>query len=584
MQRLRRISPLLLMLFAVSAGPVHTASTGPADNPGPLASEVRTALQTVGPGRSLTVIVKLKDQADLRTAPAGGRAGRPRRVIEQLQATARLSQGPLRSLLSARQSEGKVDSVTPFWIFNGLAVTATDDVIRELAARPEVASITPNRLIPSPARPAAASTAAAESNLELINAPALWDLGFTGQNVVVANMDSGVDASHPDLAAQWRGGTTGWFDPNGEHPKVPTDVLGHGTWAMGVIVGRDAGGTHIGVAPDARWIAVKIFNDEGVATTVGIHQGFQWLLDPDGNPATADGPDVVSNSWGLPDPGCNLEFQLDLRALEATGIVPIFAAGNQGPNPDTSISPANYPEALAVGATDNADGIAPFSSRGPSACGKGTSLYPEVTAPGVDIRTSDLAGLYFRASGTSLAVSHLAGALALLLSARPDLTAAEQRTAVTSTAQDLGAVGQDNVYGHGRVDALAAYQSVATLKTATVAALLTGKRTVRRFRPTTRFEAGDTVIVLVHVVDQDGRDLPGAEVTLAIEPPGGWLPADRKPAATRPEQTGANGIARFKYRTDRRSPRGQYTVEVTEVFKKLYTYRPGSMTTGSVSI
>ena len=118
--------------------------------------------------------------------------------------------------------------------------------------------------------------------------------------MVVATLDTGVDLTHPDLAGAWRGGANSWYDPNGEHPTTPVDVNGHGTWTMGVMVGGDAGGSSIGIAPDAQWIAAKIFNDRGIATTVGIHLAFQWLLDPDGNPATADAPNVVNDSWSAP--------------------------------------------------------------------------------------------------------------------------------------------------------------------------------------------------------------------------------------------------------------------------------------------
>ena len=150
------------------------------------------------------------------------------------------------------------------------------------------------------------------------------------------------------------------------------------------------------------WIAVKIFNDSGTATATAIHLGFQWLLDPDGNPATLDAPQVVNNSWSYGTPGCNLEFQNDLKALRLVGILPVFSAGNYGPTSSTSVSPANYPEAFAVGAVDNSGTIQSFSSRGPSACGETSTIYPEVVAPGVSITTTDLYGLYTQQSGTSL--------------------------------------------------------------------------------------------------------------------------------------------------------------------------------------
>jgi hypothetical protein len=286
--------------------------------------------------------------------------------------------------------------------------------------------------------------------------------------VVVANMDTGVDASHPDLASRWRGGSNSWYDPNGQHPTTPTDVNGHGTWTMGVMVGGDAGGSSIGVAPDARWIAVKIFNDRGSTTSTIIHRGFQWLLDPDGNPATADAPNVVNNSWTMSVGGCNLDFQPDLANLRAAGILPVFSAGNYGPSSGTVFSPANNPGAFAVGSVDDADEVDPYSSRGPSACAG--SVAPRLAAPGVGIRTSDLYGGYIEASGTSLAAPHVAGALALLLSAAPGTSADRQQAALEAGAVDLGPPGTDPDYGSGRLDALASYHWLATSPDFTVAA------------------------------------------------------------------------------------------------------------------
>src|SRR5262245_17403837 len=238
---------------------------------------------------------------------------------------------------------------------------------------------------------------------------------------------------------------------------------------MGVMVGGDSGGSSVGVAPDATWIAVKIFNDRGTATSSGIHQGFQWLLDPDGNPATADAPAVVNDSWTMSTSGCVLDFQPDLANLRAAGIRPVFSAGNYGPLSGSSRSPANNPEAFAVGATDNADAIYTYSSRGPSPCGQ--PAYPQLVAPGVGIHTTDLYGLYADQTGTSVAAPHVAGVLALLLQAFPGMSADRQAAALESGAVDLGTVGADNTYGYGRLHPLAAYQSVSTTPdfTATVA-------------------------------------------------------------------------------------------------------------------
>ena len=221
----------------------------------------------------------------------------------------------------------------------------------------------------------------------------------------------------PDLSGRWRGGTNSWYDPFGQHTTSPMDRTGHGTQVMGLMVGGDAGGTSVGVAPGARWIAARIYNDAGQGTTSNTHLAFQWLLDPDHNPNTADAPQVVNNSWTYGS-GCNLTFAQDIQTLRAAGILPVFAAGNSA---SLTSSPANNPGAMAVGSTTSSDTIASYSSRGPSACGEPSNTFPELTAPGDNVRTTDLYGGYATFSGTSMAAPHVAGALALLLSAYPNL-------------------------------------------------------------------------------------------------------------------------------------------------------------------
>lgn len=419
-------------------------------------SAAPTASPSSGAAVMQSVIVTLRDQADLRGV-RGPRKSRKRQVVAALRVKADKTQRQLRLLLTLRRAQGKVAAFDPLWVFNGLAVTATDDVVEELRRRPEVKSIAPDESIQGTA--GAATAALAEPGIARVLAPEVWALGARGQGVVVATMDSGVDLNQPELAARWRGGNNSWYDPSGEHAS-PFDASGHGTSTLGVIVGGSGGGTSVGVAPDARWIAVKIFNDRGTAAVSRIHQGFQWLLDPDHDPQTADAPDVVNNSWSYSSPGCNLEFQRDLQNLRAAGILPIFAAGNTGPLPGSSVSPSNYPEAFAVGATSSTDGIASFSARGPSACGEASTVFPEIVAPGVNVRTTDRFGGYTTVSGTSFAAPTAAGAVALLLSAYPELTVSQQEAALKN-AVDLGATGPDNSFGYGRLDALGAYASIS---------------------------------------------------------------------------------------------------------------------------
>jgi serine protease AprX len=460
---------------------------------------VRTSLSGLQPDEMLTVIVTLRQQADLSRVQGADRAARLQGVIRALQATASATQGPLTNLLNAWISQGLVQSFESFWVFNGFSVTGTSAVINALAQQPDVLSIALDdiQVVPAAGTP--------ESNMSVVNAPSLWDQGIFGQGIVVANMDTGVDISHPDLVDRWRGGNNSWFDPYGQHPDTPTDLSGHGTWTMGIMVGGDAGGASIGVAPEAQWIAVKIFNDRGRSTSTAIHKGFQWLLDPDGNPNTPDAPQVVNNSWTYANPGCYLNFEPDLQALRAAGILPVFAAGNGGPGNNSSYSPSNNPSAFAVGATDNNDQIYVYSSRGPSTCGGSTGPFPEVVAPGVNIRTTGLFGTYYTDSGTSLAAPHVAGGLALLLSAYPDLAAADQEGAMINSAVDLGASGPDDVYGYGRIDLLSAYNWLATAPTSTPAPSATPTSTLTP-TPTPLPTATPTPMpaATMHVGDLDG--------------------------------------------------------------------------------
>lgn len=448
-----------------------------------ISSSLHEQLFALQADQTITVIVRLKQKANLPHGEGLGRKEQLSRVIEALSFTAERTQGPIKKILEDHKGKGKVKQYTAFWIFNGFSVTATSDVINDLALQPDVLSITPDELDIVPASdPLALSNP--EPNLSLVNAPSLWSMGYTGQGIVVASMDSGVSMAHADLSSRWRGGSNSWYDPYGQHPASPTDMSGHGTWTMGVMVGSDVSGSSIGVAPGAQWIAVKMFNDAGSSTATAIHQGYQWMLNPDGNSATADAPNIINNSWTFAYPGCYLDFEPDLQALRTAGILPIFAAGNGGPSANTSYSPANNPSAFAVGAINNNSGIYGLSSRGPSTCGGSTGVFPELVAPGVNINTTDLGGFYTTASGTSLSAPHVAGGLALLLSAYPNLAVSQQEDALRYSAVDLGVAGPDDIYGYGRLNLLAAYQWLAGAPVATATFLPTFTATVMPDTPT----------------------------------------------------------------------------------------------------
>jgi serine protease AprX len=446
---------------------ISAASTVPADRISP---DLRQKMSGLLSNTRLRVIVTLSSNlsySSIENSVKNLPFERRQQAVETiLQANAGPSQANLRVRLDQLKTAGTVSDVVSFWIFNGFSLNATPAVIEELANRPEVASIVSDQVyaIAEPVSGVITAATTPNPNISLLNAPALWALGFTGQGVVVANMDTGVDGSHPDLSSKYRGGTNSWFDPYGQD-ATPTDSAGsstgHGTATMSLMVGGNLSGHDIGMAPGAKWIAAKIFDNTGNATATAIHQAFQWILDPDGNPATPDAPQVLSDSWGDVNGGCDLTFQPDVQAILAAGILPVFSAGNFGPGSSTDTSPGNFPESFPVGAIDNASNIASFSSRGPTSCGRTSSAtLPLVVAPGVNVPVAAPGGLYTSLSGTSFSAPETAGGLALLLSAFPGLTPAKQASALTSSAVDLGAVGPDNNFGYGRLDVLAAYMSL----------------------------------------------------------------------------------------------------------------------------
>ena len=427
---------------------------------GVIGADLSEALRTATAEQQLAVLVDFaQPAAPVLTVVAHEDRGAGRaRLVQALRARAGATQLAAREILARHGSRPPVS----LWAINAIAVTASPAAIRELTTLPAVTRVRLDATVPLAAT-AAGTSATPGWNLSLVRAPDVWAAGFRGAGAVVAVLDSGVDGKHPDLAGRFRGGDNSWFDPNGEH-AAPADRDGHGTRAAGLVLG--AGGT--GVAPHARWIAAKIFDDRGVATLSGIHLAFQWLLDPDGDPATDDAPDVVNNSWGLPETAgtCEREFEPDIAVLRAAGIAVVFAAGNDGPADATSVSPANNPGALAVGAVDARATIDASSSRGESACG---GPFPHLVAPGVDIRTTDLTfggvipDSYAFVTGTSFAAPHAAGVLALLRAAYPQATVAQLEQALTTAAVDLGDPGPDSDHGAGLLDAAAALTALGAM-------------------------------------------------------------------------------------------------------------------------
>jgi bacillopeptidase F len=476
-------------------------------NPGKAAQEAKSA-----------AVLRSASSADLELA---GRVG----VIRSLKETSDRTQFGLRKLLDGYKDQGLVKSYESFYIVNGLAITSTREVMEAVASRPEVKKLSPSRKIKmvdpvvSTASAEDANAQSIEWNVDKIGAPQAWGLGIDGSGMVVANLDTGVDWTHPALQRKWRAydPQTGapdptlvaysWFDAVGGQ-SMPYDDHDHGTHTMGTMVGSEEDGANqVGVAPGARWIAAKILDSGGYGTDVDIIAAGEWLLAPGDNAAMA--PDAVNNSWGG-GPGLDEWFRPIVQTWRASGIFPEFAAGNDGPGLGTVSAPGNYPESVAVGMTNIYDELDSGSGCGPAPYPPPEDMKPDVCAPGVNVRSTVPGGGYQGGwSGTSMASPHVTASAVMVKQANPSLTVDEIEQVLKDTAvplEDSDYTGHPNYgYGWGRINVFDAVSEVLTGRgTVTGRVLLTGDDleppTVEHNPLTTVFEGFD-VPITVHASD-----------------------------------------------------------------------------------
>jgi subtilisin family serine protease len=444
-------------------------------------------------------LVILSEQADLSGATAlKTKDAKGRYVFERLTEVAQRTQQPLLKTLQEKKLEYQ-----PFWVANMICVRGDLPAIQSLAQRLDTARIVANpavRVPDLPVLPAPRLANAANSvewNLSQVHAPDVWALGYTGQGVVVAGQDTGYQWDHPALKNHYRGwdGTNAnhnynWHDaihglnphntnigvnPCGYDLPAPCDDWSHGTHTMGTMVGDDGVGNQIGMAPGAKWIGCRNM-ERNWGTPASYVECFQWFLAPTDlngqNPDPSKAPDVINNSWysDASEGTTNLfVFQTAVENLRAAGVVVVVSAGNEGSGCSTITSPAIYDASFSVGATDSGDNIAGFSSRGPVTVDGSNRLKPDVSAPGVNIRSSVPGNGYASGwSGTSMAGPHVVGVVALLISAHPELRGQvdtiehiiESSAVPRTNSETCGGLAPtavpNNTYGWGRVDALAA--------------------------------------------------------------------------------------------------------------------------------
>ena len=474
--------------------------------PGPGASTNKMApwvVEHTANGQQAEFMVVLADQADLRPAAAlPTKTEKGRFVYDALRNKSQTTQGPILQWLRERGIEHR-----SFYIVNAVFVKGTREIAEALAARPDVMRVEGNPhihndlpqslpAVRSPLQPEAPQTI--ELGITYAHAPQVWALGYTGQGIVVAGADSGVRWTHDALKPHYRGWDGqnadhdyNWHDsihdsvgnPCGNDSPAPCDDAGHGTHTIGTAIGDDGAGNQIGMAPGAKWIGCRNM-DLGTGTPARYIECMEFFLAPypigggQGDPTKA--PDITNNSWSCTtEEGCSATtLQAAVEAQAAAGIMMVASAGNDGPacgsidNGDAAGPPSYYAAAYTVGALDTGtDTIADFSNRGPVTIDQSNRIKPDITAPGTAIRSSfnKSDSEYASLEGTSMASPHVAGAVALLWSARPGLqnNISSSRALLNSAAVHIldgicdggPPVTPNNTYGSGRLDIFAAVEA-----------------------------------------------------------------------------------------------------------------------------
>ncbi|MDP8205444.1 MAG: S8 family serine peptidase [Candidatus Electryonea clarkiae] len=439
-------------------------------------------------GELLPVVVLMSERPDInvlrdlvKNLP---RKERAKVVLDEIVSLAEETQYELLEYLEFESDRGSVQDIHSLRTINGIAIKAAANVIHNISRRDDI-----DRVIYDPPRNVFFDEMGTQAGNELdeltwgveqINAEAVWEAGYTGEGVLVAVLDTGVNYNHPDLEDHlWDGGDD---YPNhgydfGTDDNDPLDTYGHGTHVAGTVCGDGENGTETGVAPDATLMCVKVGYGTGQEDQASVWEAHEFCIEQE--------VDITTMSMGwMPawDPD-RTAWRETYDVLDAAGIVNFVAAGNERgilpPNscrtPGNVPSPWEHPDeegegerggVISVGATDSEDNFATFSSRGPCEWEDVDDyndwplgdddpglLRPDIAAPGVDVVSTSMALGYTSMSGTSMATPHMAGVACLMLSKNPELLPEEIDELLQETALDLGDDGKDNDYGAGRVRA-----------------------------------------------------------------------------------------------------------------------------------
>jgi len=444
-------------------------------------------------GQKLPVHAVLKEQFDAELLdnlvdgmPKPQRRAEAARVLQEYSAD---QQAGVLEYLATTDAQ----NVQSLWVVNAVYCEATPAVIQQLSERTEVSYVHYDRVY-SPGLPLPEQQDEGTEELawgvSKINAPAVWTQGYTGAGIVCGHIDTGCDYTHPDLADHlWTDANYphhGWnFEYNNDDPM---DQHGHGTHTAGTVAGDGTNGTQSGVAPDAQIMICRVKNGVDSAGQSQMWAAVQFCVSPPLSPTHGADLYTMSMGWRITWGPDQSTWRTLANNVKAAGLSQIVAAGNERgyDYPPTGLRcPGNVPPPwwnpqntgtgalsgiVSVGATDASDAIGYFSSQGPvtwsSVAPFNDYAYPpgltrpDVSAPGVAVKSCAIGGSYQEMDGTSMATPHVAGTVCLMLQKNPDLLPGEVDSILELTAVDLGGAGKDNDFGAGRIDALAAVDSV----------------------------------------------------------------------------------------------------------------------------
>ena len=465
-----------------------------------ISSDLQEAWSQDAEGTLYPIVILMRDQFDAKSLTKQtqylDKTQKRELVVKELQRISQIGQENLLNDLQQGQRAHIVDGIKSFWIFNGICCTTTKEMILAIAERPDVGFVTKeqNNRIPDGNyyEEVDAEKATNQWNVNKVNAPAVWDLGYTGKGVIVAVIDTGVNYNHTDIIDNmWDGGVDfpnhGWDFINNDND--PMDDNGHGTHCAGTVSSYGTNGRQCGIAKDAKIMALKALS------AGGSPQSAAWACIEF---AISHGADILSMSYGASGIGGYWADRAVMENVLHCGVVASVAAGNDGNNlnypvPNNVCSPGNCPSpwqhpnqtlsgghsaAITVGSINSSDTRAASSSHGPTTWAEGSYhgdyndypwtdgdpqniglIKPDIAAPGVSIYSLNYSNNtgYSVKSGTSMATPCVAGVMALMLEANPSLSPLEIDSIIETTAVACEEqTSKNNYYGSGRIDALAA--------------------------------------------------------------------------------------------------------------------------------